>query len=48
MVEVETLHPKMGTTWDLCEISNETDLQEFNELISEYQEAGIYVGFEIL
>ena len=48
MVEVETRHPKMGTTWDLCEISNETDVQEFNELISEYQEAGIYVGYEIL
>ena len=48
MVEVETIHPKVGTTWDVCEINNESDLQELNEMISGYQSAGIFVGYEIL
>jgi len=48
MVEIEYNHPQLGQSWDLCEISNESDLQEFNELIGLYQDTGAYVGFEIL
>lgn len=48
MIEVETYHPKFGTCWELCELQNETDVEEFNEMINGYQTSGVLVGWEII
>lgn len=48
VVEVISVMNNGSETIDVCVISNEADLQEFNELVSEYKANGNYVGYQII